>query len=101
LAHITGMEQTQIENIISFSVSSTGALDMSCMNCWLPSVWYSISSQTFAIMSLVIDVSILLVLHHSSGIFAGSDDINTTSFTQRNKRKSHSIWSSDLECNEH
>jgi hypothetical protein len=65
LAHITGMEQAQIENIASFSLSSTGALGMSCMNYWLPSVWYSISSQTFAIMSLATDVIILLVLHHS------------------------------------
>jgi hypothetical protein len=58
------------------SLSSTGALNMSCMNYRLPSVWYSVSSQTFASMSLVTDICILLVLHHSSGMFAGSDDIN-------------------------
>jgi len=69
------------------SLSSTGALNLSCMNCRLPSVWYSVSSQTFASMSLVTDISILLVLHHSSGMFAGSDDINTTFFTHHNKRK--------------
>lgn len=83
------------------SLSSTGALNMSCMNYRLPSVWYSISSQTFASMSLVTDISILLVLHHSSGMFAGSDDINTASFTHHNKRKSHTITSSDLGCHEH
>ena len=83
------------------SLSSTGALIMSCMNYRLPLVWYSISSQTFASMSPVTDISILLVLHHSSGMFSGSDDINTASFTHHNKRKSHSIMSSDLGCHEY
>jgi len=83
------------------SLSSTGPLNMSCMNYRLPSVWYSISSQTFAIMSLVTDISILSVLHHNSGMFAESDIINTASFTHHNKRKSHSITLSDLGCHEH
>jgi hypothetical protein len=83
------------------SLNSTGALNMGCMNYRLPSVWYSIPFQTFASMSLVTDICILLVLRHSSGMFAGNDDINTTFFTHHNKRKSHSIMSSDLGCHEH
>jgi len=79
------------------SLSSTGVLNMSCMNYRLPLVWYSISSRPLP----VTDISILLILHHSSGMFAGSDDINTASFTHHNKRKSHGIMSSDLGCHEH
>lgn len=83
------------------SLSSTGTLNMSGVNYRLPSVLYSVSSQTFASVSLVNDVCILLVLHHSSGMFAGSDDIKTTFFTHHNKRKSHSIILSGLGCHEH